>query len=98
MTWEEHCARAHPPWSGRTSVRGLEFGSYAFALGKKNVEMGTLRNSSFEWPTTRGEKHNFFISLQTATGATIFPSPIGPRRDSQWMKEDARMSVRMAYE
>jgi hypothetical protein len=43
MTWEENHFRSDPPWNSRTLTRGLEFTSYAFALGRRqNVEMGTL--------------------------------------------------------
>jgi hypothetical protein len=71
MTWEEHCARDQPPWGGRTSVRGLEFGSYALALGRqKNVEMGTLFGTpTFEWLDAHEMKTtHFFVSLQALEG------------------------------
>jgi hypothetical protein len=51
MTWEENRARQQAPWNGRTLVRGLEFGSYAFATSRRaNVERGTLLGQPcFEW-------------------------------------------------
>ena len=51
MTWEENRARQQAPWNGRTLVRGLEFGSYAFATSRRaNVEMGSLLGQRcFEW-------------------------------------------------
>jgi hypothetical protein len=51
MTWEENRARQQAPWNGRTLVRGLEFGSYAFATSRRdNVERGKLMGQPcFEW-------------------------------------------------
>ena len=51
MTWEENHFRSDAPWNCRTLTRGLEFTSYAFALGRrKNVELGTLLETpTFDW-------------------------------------------------
>ena len=48
MTWEENHAREQAPWSNRTLTRGLEFGSYALAMGRRwCVEKGKM----FDTPT-----------------------------------------------
>ena len=40
---EENHGRDHAPWSSRALTRGLEFGSYAFAMSRRwNVEQGTM--------------------------------------------------------
>lgn len=51
MTWEENKSRDGKPWCGRTLARGLEFSSYAFALGRQwNVEKGKLLDTpAFQW-------------------------------------------------
>jgi hypothetical protein len=68
MTWEENRCRSQAPWKGRTLCRGLEFGSYCFATGRKrNVEQGSMFGTPcFEWVDAYEEKKtNFWISLQT---------------------------------
>ena len=67
MTWEEFRGRDHQPWGGRTIVRGLEFGSYALALGRqRNVEIGTLfGTSTYEWLDAHETKEtSFYMSVQ----------------------------------
>lgn len=51
MTWEENKANEEKPWGGRTLTRGLEFSSYAFALGRRsNVALGkVLDTPAFQW-------------------------------------------------
>ena len=53
---------------GRTLARGLEFGSYAMAMGRRwNVEKGELLNTpSFEWLDAHETRSTVFhISLQS---------------------------------
>lgn len=33
--WEENCARQNSPWNGRSQVRGMEFGTTPFPLGRE---------------------------------------------------------------
>ncbi len=41
--WEENCAREYAPWSGRTRVRGVEFGTSPMPLGLADArKMGSL--------------------------------------------------------
>ena len=51
MSWEENFAREVKPWSSKTLTRGLEFGSYAMALGRRwNVETNKLFDTlCYEW-------------------------------------------------
>merc|ERR1712216_763760 len=51
MTWEENQVREEKPWSGRTLTRGLEFSSYALAIGRRaNVALGSLLDTpTFQW-------------------------------------------------
>jgi hypothetical protein len=72
MTWEENKARAQAPWSNRTLTRGLEFGSYALAMGRRyNVEKGKLFDTpTFEWLDAYEEKEtHFWITLQATETA-----------------------------
>lgn len=72
MTWEENHARAQAPWSSRALTRGMEFGSYALAMGRRwNVEKGTLLDTpTFEWLDAFEEKStDFWISLQAVGNA-----------------------------
>lgn len=76
MTWEENRARAQAPWSGRTLARGLEFGSYAMAMGRRwCVERGSLLGvPAFEWLDAFEEKEtSFWISLQVTQGGASEP-------------------------
>ena len=62
MSWEENYAREAKPWSGRTLTRGLEFGSYAMALGRRwNVEQGKLFDTfCYEWIDANETKETTF--------------------------------------
>ena len=71
MTWEENFARTQAPWSSRTLCRGLEFGSYAMALGRKwNVEQGRIFDvPTFEWLDAYETKvTRFWIALTPCDG------------------------------
>lgn len=60
------------PWSSRSLTRGMEFGSYALAMGRRwNVEKGTLLDTpTFEWLDAFEEKStDFWISLQAVGNA-----------------------------
>ena len=73
MTWEEHRARAHRPWNSRTTCRGLEVSSYAFATSRRdNVERGRLLDTPcFEWLDANETKATTFrLSLQRTDGKT----------------------------
>ena len=63
MTWEENMSRQQAPWSGRTLVRGLEFGSYAFATSRRdNVTRGTLFDQPcFEWLDAKEVRATIFF-------------------------------------
>lgn len=68
MTWEENRSRAQAPWKRRTLCRGLEFGSYSYAIGRtRNVEQGKMFDTPcFEWLDAYETKTTkFWISLQT---------------------------------
>ena len=62
VTWEEDRSRTSKPWRGVTTVRGLEFSSYAFPKGRRwNVEQGTVLGApSFEWLDARETKDTVF--------------------------------------
>lgn len=78
MTWEENKARAQAPWSGRTLTRGMEFGSYALAMGRRwCVEKGQLLGvPAFEWLDAYEEKEtNFWITLQAIQSAEASGAP-----------------------
>jgi len=47
--WEENCARTNTPWSGRTQVRGMEFGTTPLPLGHEETER---RGPLFDTPTS----------------------------------------------
>ena len=72
MTWEENHAREQAPWSNRALTRGLEFGSYALAMGRRwCVEKGKMFDTpTFEWLDAFEEKTtDFWISLQRVDAA-----------------------------
>ena len=73
MTWEENNARAQAPWSSRTVVRGLEFGSYALATSRRdNVQRGTslFGVPAFAWLDAHEvSETTFWITLQGAYSA-----------------------------
>ena len=62
MSWEENFARQVKPWSGRTLTRGLEFGSYAMALGRRwNVQQNKLFDTlCYEWIDANEMKETTF--------------------------------------
>ena len=62
VTWEEDRSRSAKPWRGVTTVRGLEFSSYALPKGRRwNVERGTVLGApSFEWLDAHEEKGTVF--------------------------------------
>merc|ERR1711924_459385 len=69
MNWEENSCRSDKPWDGRTLTRGLEFSSYAYALGRqRNVEIGKLFDTpAFEWLDAHEEKTTTFFIEYKAT-------------------------------
>ena len=62
MSWEENFAREVKPWSSKTLTRGLEFGSYAMALGRRwNVETNKLFDTlCYEWIDANEMKETSF--------------------------------------
>ena len=53
-------------------MRGLEFGSYALALGRqRNVEIGNMFDTrTYEWlDASETKETNFFMSLQRTSAA-----------------------------
>jgi hypothetical protein len=95
MTWEENRARTQAPWSARTVCRGLEFGSYALAMGRRwCVERGKLlEQPTFEWLDAFEEKETrFWISLQSLERAggdgagTVSAPRLAPSADGRAME------------
>jgi hypothetical protein len=65
--WEENHARANPPWSGKTRVRGVEFGNSPMPLGLEWAKQNpTLLGTPTFSALTAGERidttYNLFVS------------------------------------
>ena len=98
MTWEENRSRIQPPWNGRTLCRGMEFGSYAMAMGRKwNVEQGKLLGvPTFEWLDAHETKKNtFWMTMWTDRANNEMPVElVSPRSAEEESEMDGRRGRR----
>lgn len=70
--WEENLARTNSPWNGRAQVRGMEFGTTPFPLGRDEIEK---RGALFGQETARligpkGELHAPWLMFLAAVPST----------------------------
>jgi hypothetical protein len=67
--WQENCSRKNPPWSGRTTALGLEFGASPIPESRREmVDRGRLfAVPTYRWIPAKGRlETEYWVSAQSA--------------------------------